>query len=224
MYTYFNAQVYPALTPLAVDPGHPFPNVRNKTLNLAILLQRGAQGLRGQEASFAVMQVPSVFSRLVEVPTKGPRRVFVCLEDVISLHVADLFPGTRVLGCWPFRVLRNYDMTIDEEESMDLLQTIQKEVRRRDRQPAVRLDCHAGMDVAVRRFLERALELDSQDVYPVTGPLNLTDLMEVYARADQRGARSVRRAVCAESAGPSARCQHDVRSDCPRRHPLAPAV
>ena len=78
--------MYPALTPLAVDPGHPFPNVRNKTLNLAILLQRGSSVNRGQEASFAVMQVPSVFSRLVEIPTPGPRRVFVCLEDVISLH------------------------------------------------------------------------------------------------------------------------------------------
>ncbi|HNI60554.1 MAG TPA: polyphosphate kinase 1, partial [Pseudomonadota bacterium] len=77
------------------------------------------------------------------------------------------------------------------EESMDLLQTIQKEVRRRDRQPAVRLDCHAGMDVAVRRFLERALELDSQDVYPVTGPLNLTDLMEVYAKGQTSEARDL---------------------------------
>ena len=191
LYAYFHAQVYPALTPLAVDPGHPFPNVRNKTINLAILLQRGTSGVRGQEASFAVMQVPSVFSRLIEVPTPGSRRVFVCLEDVISLHVADLFPGTRVLGCWPFRALRNYDMTIDEEESMDLLQTIQKEVRRRDRQPAVRLDCHSGMEVTVRRFLERALELDSQDVYPVTGPLNLADLMEVYAKGQTSEARDL---------------------------------
>lgn len=188
---YFHAQVYPALTPLAVDPGHPFPNVRNKTLNLAILLQRGPSASRGQEASFAVMQVPSVFSRFVEIPTPGPRRVFICLEDVIALHVADLFPGTRVLGCWPFRVLRNYDMTIDEEESMDLLQTIQKEVRRRDRQPAIRLDCPAGMDVTVRRFLERSLELENQDVYPVTGLLNLTDLMEIYAKGQSSEARDL---------------------------------
>lgn len=188
---YFHAQVYPALTPLAVDPGHPFPNVRNRTLNLAILLQRGSSVGRGQEASFAVMQVPSVFSRLVEIPTPGPKRAFICLEDVIALHVADLFPGTRVLGCWPFRVLRNFDMTIDEEESMDLLQTIQKEVRRRDRQPAVRLDCPVGMDVTVRRFLERSLELESHDVYPVTGPLNLTDLMEIYAKGQSSEARDL---------------------------------
>ncbi|MBL8634442.1 MAG: polyphosphate kinase 1 [Myxococcales bacterium] len=191
VHAYFHAQVYPALTPLAVDPGHPFPNVRNKTLNLAILLQRGASVSRGQEASFAVMQVPSVFSRFIEIPTPGPRLVFICLEDVIALHVADLFPGTRVLGCWPFRVLRNYDMTIDEEESMDLLQTIQKEVRRRDRQPAIRLDCPVGMDVTVRRFLERSLELQSQAVYPVTGPLNLTDLMEIYAKGQSSEARDL---------------------------------
>jgi polyphosphate kinase len=190
-YNYFNAQVYPALTPLAVDPGHPFPNVRNKTLNLAILLQRGTPGLRGQEASFAVMQVPSVFSRLIEIPASSPRRAFVCLEDVISLHVADLFPGAKVLGCWPFRVLRNFDMTIDEDESMDLLQTIQKEVRRRDRQPAVRMDCHAGMDLSVRRFLEGELELSGQDVFPVAGPLNLADLMEVYAKSPAREVRDL---------------------------------
>ncbi|MFO0573355.1 MAG: polyphosphate kinase 1 [Polyangia bacterium] len=191
LYTHFNAQIYPALTPLAVDPGHPFPHVRNKTLNLAILLQRGTPGPRGQEASFAVMQVPSVFARLVEVPTSGARRAYVYLEDVIAQHVADLFPGTRVLGCWPFRVTRNFDMTIDEEESMDLLQTIQKEVRRRDRAAAVRLECGSGMDLTVRRFLGKALRLDAQDVYPISGPLNLADLMEVYAKSQSSELREL---------------------------------
>ena len=206
IYAYFNAQVFPALTPLAVDPGHPFPHVRNKTLNLAILLQR-AQAPRGQEASFAVMQVPSVLGRLVQVPTPGAQRVYVYLEDVIAQHVADLFPGTRVLGCYPFRVTRNFDMAFDEEESIDLLQTIQKEVRRRDRGAAVRLECSADMDPTVRRFLGRALKLDAQDIYSISvpgsgaapaggasgagaatgagalaGPLNLSDLTEVYAR------------------------------------------
>ena len=200
IYAHFNAQVYPALTPLAVDPGHPFPHVRNKTLNLAILLQRGGASTppssagppgRGQEASFAVMQVPSVLGRLVEVPMPGTRRAYVYLEDVIALHVADLFPGTRILGCWPFRVTRNFDMTIDEEESMDLLETIQKEVRRRDRGAAVRLECHSGMDLTVRRFLGRALKLDLQDIYPITGPLNPADLMEVYSRLAQGDARDL---------------------------------
>ena len=204
IYAHFNAQVYPALTPLAVDPGHPFPHVRNKTLNLAILLQRGAAtsapgtpgtpaspSPRGQEASFAVMQVPSVLGRFVEVPTTGAKRGYVYLEDVIALHVADVFPGTRILGCWPFRVTRNFEMTIDEEESMDLLQTIQKEVRRRDRGAAVRLECHAGMDLTVRRFLGRALKLDAQDVYPISGPLNLADLLEVYTRAQATEAREL---------------------------------
>jgi polyphosphate kinase len=199
IYAHFNAQVYPALTPLAVDPGHPFPHVRNKTLNLALLLQRGgpapspgpAAGPRGQEASFAVMQVPSVLGRLVEIPTLGARRAYVYLEDVIALHVADLFPGTRILGCWPFRVTRNFDLTIDEEESMDLLQTIQKEVRRRDRGAAVRLECHAGMDLTVRRFLGRSLKLDAQDIYPIAGPLNLADLVEVYNRAQTSEAREL---------------------------------
>lgn len=191
IYAHFNAQVYPALTPLAVDPGHPFPHVRNKSLNLAILLSRGGPSPLGQEASFAVMQVPSVLGRLVEVPTAGSRRAFVFLEDVIAQHVGDLFPGTRVLGCWPFRVTRNFDISIDEEESIDLLQTIQREVRRRDHGAAVRLECHSGMDPTVRRFLGRGLKLDIQDIYPITGPLNLSDLMEAYGRTQNTDARDL---------------------------------
>ncbi len=191
IYAHFNAQVYPALTPLAVDPGHPFPHVRNKSLNLAILLSRGGISSLGQEASFAVMQVPSVLGRLVEVPTAGSRRAYVYMEDVISQHVADLFPGTRVLGCWPFRVTRNFDISIDEEESIDLLQTMQREVRRRDRGAAVRLECHIGMDPTVRRFLGKALKLDAQDIYPIGGPLNLSDLMEAYTRAQNTEARDL---------------------------------
>ncbi|MCS6914006.1 MAG: polyphosphate kinase 1 [Myxococcales bacterium] len=177
---YFESRVYPALTPLAVDPGHPFPHLRNRSLNLAILLQRGPTKPLGQEAYIAVVQVPGMLGRLVEVPTSGRRRAFVYLEDIIAEHVGDLFPGTRVLGCWAFRVTRNFDMTIDEEESMDLLQTIQKEVRRRDRGNAVRLECQCTMDMAVRRYLGRALRLEPQDIYPVDGPLHLSDLMAVY--------------------------------------------
>jgi polyphosphate kinase len=191
IYAHFNAQVYPALTPLAVDPGHPFPHVRNKTLNLAILLQRGGPSPLGQEASFAVMQVPSVLGRLVEVPVARARRAYVFLEDVIAQHVADLFPGTRVIGCWPFRVTRNFDISIDEEESIDLLQSIQREIRRRDRAPAVRLECHSDMDPTVRRFLSKALKLDAQDVYPITGPLNLSDLTEAYARGQAMDSRDL---------------------------------
>lgn len=191
LYAHFNAQVFPALTPLAVDPGHPFPHVRNKSLNLAILLARRGPSPLGQEASFAVMQVPSVLGRLVEVPVARTRRAYVFLEDLIALHVADLFPATRVIGCWPFRVTRNFDISIDEEESIDLLQTIQREVRRRDRAAAVRLECHSDMDPTVRRFLTRALKLDSQDVYPIGGPLNLSDLTEAYSRAQTGDSRDL---------------------------------
>ena len=191
IYAHFNAQVFPALTPLAVDPGHPFPHVRNKTLNLAILLARSGPSPLGQEASFAVMQVPSVLGRLVEVPVARARRAYVFLEDVIAQHVADLFPGTRVIGCWPFRVTRNFDISIDEEESIDLLQSIQREIRRRDRAAAVRLECHSDMDPTVRRFLSKALKLDMQDVYPITGPLNLSDLTEAYSRGQAMDSRDL---------------------------------
>jgi len=177
-------QLFPALTPLAIDPGHPFPHLRNRTLNLAVALDRGGGGAGGRNgggataaAGFAVVQVPSVLGRLVEVPPGKARKAFVFLEDAIAMHVGDLFPGTRILGVWPFRVTRNFDLNYDEDESEDLLKTIQKEVRRRDRGNAVRLEIAHGADPGVRRFLVEALRLSPEDVYACDGPLQLADLM-----------------------------------------------
>jgi len=125
-----------------------------------------------------------VLGRLVDVPCPGARRACVFLEDVISMHVGDLFPGTRTLGVWAFRVTRNFDLNYDEEESEDLLKTIQKEVRRRDRGNAVRLEIAHGADPGVRRFLADALRLHPDDVYAVDGPLHLTDLAALVASPD----------------------------------------
>ncbi len=174
--SHFTNHLYPALTPLAIDPGHPFPHLRNRTLNLAIALDRGVGGRAGAVAGFAVVQVPAVLGRFVEVPQPQARRAYVLLEDAIAMHVGDLFPGTRILGVWPFRVTRNFDLNYDEDESADLLQTIQKEVRRRDRGNAVRLEIGHGADPGVRRFLADALRLGNDDVYAVDGPLHLADL------------------------------------------------
>ena len=184
---HYSNQVYPALTPLAIDPGHPFPHLRNRTLNLAVALDRGASA-RGP-AGFAVVQVPSVLGRFVEIPCAGARRAYALLEDVIAMHVGDLFPGTRILGVWPFRVTRNFDINYDEEESADLLKTIQKEVRRRDRGNAVRLEIAHGADPGVRRFLVDALRLGADDVYAVDGPLHLADLMALSQGDHPREAR-----------------------------------
>src|SRR5207237_2628553 len=165
---YFAREVFPVLTPIALDPGHPFPHLRNKSLNLAV---RFAPGSPGARLRYGVVPVPSVLPRLVDVPDGG-RRTYVLLEDVISRYVAQLFPGMPIEGCWAFRVTRNWDLSIDEEEAEDLLVTIEREVRRRDRGSAVRLEIAAGAEQQMVDYLVRALKLGAPDVYRPDGPLN----------------------------------------------------
>ena len=141
---HFSRDVWPVLTPLAVDQGHPFPALRNRSLNLAILLHREKQRVARRSTIIAVVQVPAVLPRLVEVPVEPTENggkggaAFVLLEDLITMHAGELFPGFRMVSCSAFRVTRNSDLTIDEDEADDLLKTIQKELRRRDRGHAVR--------------------------------------------------------------------------------------
>jgi len=185
---HFLANVFPALTPLAIDPGHPFPHLRNKSLNLALILRRdGVKGRRKApqgSTSLAVVQVPSVLPRLVTVPVeKG--QAFVLLEDLIATHAAELFPGFGLMEAAPFRVTRNWDLAVDEEESEDLLSTIQDELRRRDRGAAVRLELYAQASAAVENALREPLGLEKADVYRPDGPLQLNDMVAL-AELDPR--------------------------------------
>ena len=179
---YFAREVFPVLTPIALDPGHPFPHLRNKSLNLAVRFQPSAPGAR---LRYGVVPVPSVLPRLVEVPDSG-RRTYVLLEDVIARYVAQLFPGMPIEGCWAFRVTRNWDLTIDEEEAEDLLVTIEREVRRRDRGSAVRLEIAAQAEQHLSDYLVRALKLGASDVYRIDGPLNIPDLLPLLGRIEQK--------------------------------------
>jgi len=179
---YFAREVFPVLTPIALDPGHPFPHLRNKSLNLAVRFAATAPGAR---LRYGVVPVPSVLPRLVEIPDGG-RRTYVLLEDVISRSVAQLFPGMPVEGCWAFRVTRNWDLSIDEEEAEDLLVTIEREVRRRDRGSAVRLELAAQAEQHLADYLVRALKLGPPDVYRIDGPLNIPDLLPLLGRIDQK--------------------------------------
>jgi polyphosphate kinase len=177
--TYFSRSVFPALTPLAVDPGHPFPHLRNKSLNLAVYLRRAraGRGRRKGEKLLAVVQVPAVLPRLVPVPSSGGR-AFLLLESLISAHVGDLFPGYEVVQTTTFRVTRNWDLEIDEEESEDLLSTVQEELRRRDRGAAVRLQIDAGTSPDMEKTLMALLKITSRDdVYRIDGPLQPSDLV-----------------------------------------------
>ncbi len=178
----FTSSVFPALTPLAVDPGHPFPHLRNKSLNLAVLLRREPEGKRRRRSAgsvagaLAVVQVPSVLPRLVPLPAPGGQ-AFLLLEELIALHVGELFPGYAVDQTAAFRVTRNWDLNVDEEESADLLSTVQEELRRRDRGAAVRLELDAAASPSLEQELTVALKLSAADVYRIRGPLQLADLM-----------------------------------------------
>jgi len=178
---YFAREIFPVLTPIALDPGHPFPHLRNKSLNLAV---RFAPGSPGARLRYGVVPVPSVLPRLVEVP-EG-KRTYVLLEDLIARYVAQLFPGMPIEGCWAFRVTRNWDLSIDEEEAEDLLVTIEREVRRRDRGSAVRLEIAAQAEQHLSDYLVRALKLGVSDVYRIDGPLNIPDLLPLLGRIEQK--------------------------------------
>ncbi len=175
---HFLNQIFPALTPLAVDSGHPFPHLRNKSLNLALRLRRESRGRRRQPqggAVLALVQVPSVLPRLVSVPSdKG--RAFVLLEDLIARHVTELFPGFGVIEAACFRVTRNWDLAVDEEDSEDLLSSVQEELRKRDRGAAVRLEIASRASPELENELREALALETSEVYRCPGPLQLNDL------------------------------------------------
>ncbi len=184
----FYNDVFPILTPLAIDPGHPFPHLRNKSLNLAVAFQRDPRD--ETNPGLGVVQVPSGIGRLVPVPAGPNQKHYLLLEDLIALHVTAIFPMQRVEGCWPFRVTRNWDLAVDEEEAEDLLQTIQQELRRRDRGNAVRLEVHEQTSPRVTAHLARALRLDPrQDLYSVPSPLQLVDLTQLVHSTELREMR-----------------------------------
>ncbi|GAC1595334.1 MAG: polyphosphate kinase 1 [Acidimicrobiales bacterium] len=168
----FEHRIYPVLTPLAVDPGHPFPYISNLSLNLAITVRDPTTS----ERRFARVKVPPLLPRFVVMPD-GER--FVALEQVIAAHLDALFPGMVVEDHHPFRVTRNADLTLEEEEADDLLAAVELELRRRRFGRAVRLELMPGMPTEVRDLLMRELELGERDVYTVTGALDLSGLFAV---------------------------------------------
>jgi polyphosphate kinase len=165
----FEERIFPVLTPLAVDPGHPFPYISDLSLNLAVVVGDPATG----ERRFARVKVPPLLPRFVVMPD-GER--FVPLEQVISAHLAQLFPGMEVLEHHPFRVTRNADLTLEDEEADDLLAAVEVELRRRRFGKAVRLELETTVTDEVRALLQRELDLDDDDIYVCAGPLDLSGL------------------------------------------------
>ncbi len=172
----FRREVFPVLTPLAIDPVHPFPHLLNKSLNLAVLLRRPNL----PERLFAVVQVPAVLPRFVALPSPPGRAVLVPLETIIRLHLPELFPGMGLDNATAFRVTRNSEYEIDDDEVEDLLKTIEEEVRKRRRGFAVRLEIETGAPEEVQQFLMGALDLEPADVYQCDDLLDLTGLFQVH--------------------------------------------
>ncbi len=188
----FNSEIFPVLTPIAIDPGHPFPHVRNKSLNLGVMFSRDGSG----DVNFGVVQVPTMLPRLMmvgAVPLRSgvlAQHAFVLLEDIIARHVDMIFPGVRLKGVYAFRVTRNFDIEIDEEEAEDLLQTIQQGLRLRERGNAVRLEVSGEYTEASLAKLVKALKLDpDRDVYRTTAVLNVSDLLSLFSREERRNLR-----------------------------------
>ncbi len=221
----FHNEVFPILTPIAIDPGHPFPHVRNKSLNLGVMLSREGE----TEPGFGVVQVPMMLPRLIEVqgnlktdggvPTK---HAFVLLEDLIARHVGTIFPGVKLKGVYAFRVTRNFDLEIDEEEAQDLLQTIQQELRRRG---ARRRRASRGDRRALHRFAHQArsrAEARSRSrrvphaVPQRVGPHGLG--------AARRAPRSPRGPVQPAARSPAARLRGHLRGHPRERHPAPSPV
>ena len=173
----FAKDIWPVLTPLAVDQGHPFPILGNRSLNLGILLHRQQKRVTRRHSIVAVVQVPKVLDRLIQVqPGDEGTSGYILLEDLIAMHVNGLFPGFRVVGCSPFRLTRNFDLAIAEDEADDLLKTIQRQLRKRERGQAVRLEIAHDAPGELEAFLRSALRLDPVDVYRLDGPLRIGDL------------------------------------------------
>ncbi|HEX9729037.1 MAG TPA: polyphosphate kinase 1 [Gemmatimonadales bacterium] len=175
----YHAEVHPVMTPLAIDPGHPFPHVHNKSLNILLRISR-PHGDDGPQEFFAVVQVPGVLDRIVILPHDGPGIRFLLLEDLICAHLETLFGGFAVLDHTIFRVTRNTDLAIDEDDADDLLLTIEESLRQRIRGEAVRIGVSADAGESFVAMLQEALDVRPREVYRIDGPVDLTSMMQLY--------------------------------------------
>ena len=177
---YFEESVYPVLTPMAMDSARPFPLIRNKTLNIGALISKKDKKGR-EELEFATVQVPSVLPRIVMLPEdKKGNTVVILLEQVIERNIGKLFLSNEVACTCPYRIMRNADLTIDEDEAADLLKEIQKQLKKRQWGEVIRLEVEDKMDERLLNILKMEFEIREEDIFQINGPLDLTFLMKMY--------------------------------------------
>ena len=173
---YFEENIYPVLTPMAVDSSRPFPLVRNKSLNIAALVQKKGE----EELEFATVQVPSVLPRIISLPAEEGQQKIILLEEVIERNIQKLFLNYSIVSAHPFRIMRNADLTIDEDEAEDLLKEIEKQLKKRQWGEVIRLEVEDGVDKRLLKILKKELGVNNQGIYEIDGPLDLTFLMKAY--------------------------------------------
>ncbi len=202
---YFMESVYPVLTPMAVDPSRPFPLVRNKSLNIAALLQykkekkedkkedkkdekkgdksygKGSLLHHAQDVEFVTVQVPSVLPRVFRLPGDGCK--LILLEEIIERNIGKLFLNYNVVCAHPYRVMRNSDLAIDEEEAVDLLQTIEKQLKKRAWGEVIRLEVEASMDKRLLKYLKKEFHVRDEEIYKINGPLDITFMSKISGAA-----------------------------------------
>ena len=184
---YFEDNVYPVLTPMAMDSSRPFPLIRNKTLNIGALISKKEKSDKlnkkdkAGELLFATVQVPSVLPRVVQIPSKkdGDTTV-ILLEEIIERNIDKLFLSYDVICAHPYRIMRNADLTIDEDEAEDLLVEIQRQLKKRQWGEVIRLEVEDKMDERLLKILKTEFDIKEADIFEINGPLDLTMLMKVY--------------------------------------------
>ena len=176
---YFDEVVFPVLTPMAVDSSRPFPLIRNKTLNIGALLKK-KEGK--DDVDFATVQVPDVLPRLFHIPGNEENKFgkYIFLENLIMHNVDKLYLNYDVIASAPYRVERNADLSIDEDEAEDLLKEIEKQIKKRQWGQAIRLEVSTGMDEKLLKLIAEELDVDDNEIFKVNGPLDLTFLMKLY--------------------------------------------
>ena len=175
---YFEEEVYPVLTPMAVDSSRPFPLVRNKTLNIGALI-RGRQ--KGSQTDFALVQVPSVLPRIINIPNEnGDGRTLILLEEIIRRNIGMLFHNYDIICEHTFRVMRNADLSIDEDEAADILVEIEKQIKKRQWGEVIRLELEDNCDERLKKRLCREFDISEKGIYKINGPIDLTFLMKLY--------------------------------------------
>ena len=171
---FFRERIFPVVTPLAVDPGHPFPYISNLSLNLAVIVRDPS----AEESHFARVKVPPLLPRFIQL---GDDEVFVPIEDVIAANLDELFPGMEIIEHHAFRVTRNADLEINDDGAEDLLEALEAELRKRRFSPAVRLEVESGMSEHALDLLMREIEIEHPDVHALPGPLDLAGLWGLYS-------------------------------------------